>query len=437
MVTPKWAWRYLKHFLPTVGLALVAISLAALVLAPLLTGRPGGLLSRVLFGAMVALPMVVALAAVFMAATSFLNKVYDIQSLRDAYRFLHRLLFGSWYFGPYLLIKEGKVARGADTVLHKVGGPGFLVIYNDSAVVTERAGRLYRILATNLPKRQNYPYLEPFEKIWEIVDLRPQQWTFPVRAMTRDGILVVCEADIRFKIDDRVPGPDGQLVPKSPTDEEPYPFTPEAVFKAATARWIREPDFQGPPMDWRGRVVVGFTEGILRNILAEYRLDWLLGPVKEGDPHPREVIRERLHRELEAEAPKVGARILDVQLGEIKVEDEQISAQWIEAWRAEWESRTTAARVEGEAELLRIEATRARAQAEMVITLIRELQSAAVGDREVQSYLLAARLAEALRWMSYDPFTRAFLPPESLRTLQRLQQLLGENRALPPAGGAG
>ncbi|MCX8067867.1 MAG: SPFH domain-containing protein [Anaerolineae bacterium] len=437
MVTLKQARRYLKNFLFTVGLVIVGISLISPILAPLLTGMALGLWGRVLFGGMVAFPLVVALTLVFMVAASFLNRVYDIRSLLDAHRFLQRLLFGTWYFGPYLLIKEGKIARGADTVLHRIGGPGFLVIYNDSAVITERAGRLYRILATNLPKRQNYPLLEPFEKIWEIVDLRPQQWTFPVRAMTRDGIPVVCEADVRFKIDDRILTPDGQLTPKPPTDEEPYPFTPEAVFKAATARWIREPDFQGPPMDWRGRVVVGFTEGILRNILAEYRLDWLLSPTGENDHHPRKVIRERLQRALEEEALKVGARILDVQLGEIRVEDDQIPAQWVEAWRTEWESRTAAARVEGEAELLRIEAARTQAQAEMIITLIRELQSAAIGDKQIRSFLLAARLAERLRWMSYDPFTRAFLPPESLRTLQRLQQILEEDRALPPAGGVG
>ncbi len=437
MVTLKWAWRYLRRFLPTVGLALVGISLASLALGWLLVGRSAGLLGLALASLLIAIPPIIALADVFLIATTFLQKVYDIGSMRDAHRFLHRLLFGVWYFGPYLLIKEGKVARGEGSVLHRVGGPGYLVIYNDSAVITERMGRLHRILSTNLPKQQNYPFLEPFEKIWEIVDLRPQQWTFPVRAMTRDGIPVVCEADIRFKIDDRVPGPDGEPTSKPPIPEEPYPFTPEAVFRAATARWIREPDFQGPPMDWRGRVVVGFTEGILRNILAEYRLDWLLGPTGKNERHPREVIRDRLHQQLEQEAPKVGARILDVQLGEIRVEDEEIPAQWVEAWRAEWESRAAATRVEGEAELLRMETTRARAQAEMMITLIRELQAARVGDEEVRSYLLATRLAEALRWMSYDPFTRAFLPPESLRTLRRLQQLLGEDRALPAAGGVG
>jgi hypothetical protein len=190
-------------------------------------------------------------------------------------------------------------------------------------------------------------------------------------------------------------------------------------------------------MDWRGRVVVGFTEGILRNILAEYRLDWLLGPTGDDTTHPREQIRRRLEEALTQEAPKVGARILSVQLGEIRVEDEQIPAQWIEAWRAEEESQAAATRVEGEAELLRIETVRARAQAEMVITLIRELQAVNVSDTELRSYLLAARLAETLRWMSYDPFTRAFLPPEAIRTLHRLQDLLGRERGLALEGGAG
>ncbi len=161
-------------------------------------------------------------------------------------------------------------------------------------------------------------------------------------------------------------------------------------------------------MDWRGRVVVGFTEGILRNILAEYYLDWLLGPTGDDVEHPREVIRRRLEEQLQQEAPKVGARILSVQLGEIKVEDEQIPTQWVEAWRAEGESQAAATRVEGEAELLRMEAVRARAQAEMLITLIRELQTVAVSDAELRPYLLATRLAETLRLMSYDPFTRAF-----------------------------
>jgi len=434
MITPQWGFRQSGRVLlrlgPLVFLALLPGLLFAgaihrgLIFAPALA----------LLGIMYAFPTLLGLALAARQAARFAQTLYKIRTLEEAASFVYRRIFGLWSFAPFLLIKEGKIASGENSVLHRVGGPGYLVIYNDTAVVTERCGRLERILSAHFPRQKNYPYLEPFEKVWEVVDLRPQQWAFPVTGMTRDGIPVTCEADIRFKIDDR---PAGGGPPKPPTDYEPYPFTPEAVFKAATARWVRDPDSKASPMDWRGRVVVGFTEGILRNILAEYYLDWLLGPTGEDTEHPREVIRRRLEEELQKEAPKVGARILSVQLGEIKVDEEQlpeIPTQWIEAWQAEWESQTAAIRVEGEAELLRMEAVRARAQAEMLITLIRELQSVAISDAELRPYLLAARLAETLRWMSYDPFTRAFLPPEAIRTLQRLQELLGEERRLPGSG---
>jgi len=428
MIAPQWGFRHLRRVLPWLGPLVFLALLPGLLIAGAVHGGLTPAPTLALLGVVYALPTLLGLALAARQAARFTQTLYKIQTLEEAASFVYRRIFGPWKFAPYLLIKDGKIASGENSVLHRVGGPGYLVIYNDTAVVTERCGRLERVLSAHLPKPKNYPYLEPFEKVWEIIDLRPQQWTFPVKGMTRDGIPVTCEADIRFKIDDR---PAGGGPPKPPTEDEPYPFTPEAVFKAATARWVREPDFKGPPMDWRGRVVVGFTEGILRNILAEYYLDWLLGPTGEDTEHPREVIRRRLEEELQKEAPKVGARILSVQLGEIKVEDEQIPTQWIEAWQAEWESQTAAIRVEGEAELLRMEAVRARAQAEMLITLIRELQSVAISDAELRPYLLAARLAETLRWMSYDPFTRAFLPPEAIRTLRRLQELLGEERRLP------
>lgn len=432
MVRPDWAFRHLKRMLPWLVLTLFPLILfGQILLRAVGVSKPGFL---VLMGLLFTFPCLLALALAMRFVSSFLKDLYRMQGRSEALSFLLRRLSGVWKFAPYLLIKEGKIAVEENSVLHKVGGPGYLAIYNDTAVVTERCGRLERVLSAHFPRRYNYPFLAPFEKVWEIIDLRPQQWTSPVKGMTREGIPVICEADVRFKIDDRLPDEQGRLQPKPPTDEEPYPFTPEAVFRAATARWIRQPDFQGHQMDWRERVA-GFTDGILRNILAEYRLDWLLGPTGEDTEHPREQIRQRLKEQLEQEAAKVGVRIMDVQLGEIKVEDEQILTQWIEAWRAEEESRAIATLVEGEAELLRIETVRARAQAEMLITLVRQLQSVAVSDDHLRPYLLAIRLAETLRWMSYDPYTRAFLPPEAIRTIRRLQDLLGEERMLPSGGG--
>ncbi|HEC33143.1 MAG TPA: hypothetical protein ENI37_00300 [Chloroflexi bacterium] len=424
-ISPKRIWRHLKRVLLTLGLCILAAVILGLVLT---WAVKDNLLAHITFAVVAVFPILLALAAVLIITSHFLHRLYDIKTLREAYTLLSRLLFGPWAFGPYLLIKEGKIAKGAESVLHRVGGPGSLVIYHDSAVITERCGKLCRVLGTG------FSSLKRFEKVWEIVDLRPQRWVLPVEGMTREGIPIVCEADISFKIDDRVPDKWGRLQKKQPTHNEPYPYTQEAVFRAATQRWIREPGSKKPTMDWAGRVMVGFAEGTLRNILAEYRLDWLIAPTESDTEHPREKIRRRLEEQLRQKAAEIGARILSVKLGEIRAApavDEQIPRKWIEAWQAEWESRALATQVEGEAELLRMDIAQAQAQAEMVITLTQTLQSVVTGETELQPYLLATRLVQALRWLSYDPFTRAFMPPEALQTLKRLQDAMQAERLLP------
>jgi hypothetical protein len=73
-----------------------------------------------------------------------------------------------------------------------------------------------------------------------------------------------------------------------------------------------------------------------------------------------------------------------------------------------------------------MDTARIQAQAEMIITLTEGLQSAVLSERATEPYFLALRFVEALRWMSYDPHTRDFMPPEVMRTLRRLQRLLEE-----------
>jgi len=406
----------------TLGLAVVLIA----ALGVLLVAWEGNPLVRPVVAFIAVLPILLALARVPLTAARFLEGLYDIRSAMDAYTFLVRMLFGPWKkFEPFLKVENGKITLGAGSVLHVAGGPGFMVIYNDSAVVTERFGMPYRVLGPG------FPSLERFEKVWEIVDLRPQRWAYTVSAMTREGIPVSCVADVSFKIDDRVPDEHGHLQAKQPTTKEPYPYTEQAVFRAATSRWVRDRQWKKWPMDWAGRVVVGFTEGTLRDILAEYRLDWLIAPTGGNTEPPRETIRRRLEEQLRVKAERVGAKIISVDLGEIKVADEQVSHQWIEAWQADWESRALAARMEGEAELLRMDIAQAQAQAEMIIRLTQELQAGITSEDELRPYLLATRFVQALNLLSYDPYTRVRMPPEAIQTLQRLQQALGSAPSLP------
>jgi hypothetical protein len=331
-------------------------------------------------------------------------------------------------FGPHLLIKEGEIAAGENGPVGRVGGPASLVVYNDSAVVTEQGGCLKRVIGPG------FTQLEPFEKVWETIDLRPQRWVYEVFALTKEGIPVSCEADISFKVDDGAHDRHAREEATKPIDTVPYPYTEGAVFKAATSKWMRESERDDSFMTWAGRVVIGFTEGTLRNILAEYRLDWLIAPPQPDQAHPREEICQRLREELRGKVSTVGAKLLGVEIGKIQVKarDEDvsqrlsdiISEQWLEAWQADWKAQALTRGAEGEAELLRMDTARIQAQAEMVIALTEGLQSTVLSQRAAEPYLLALRFVEALRWMSYDPDTRDFMPPEAMRTLRRLQRLL-------------
>ena len=395
----------------------------------------GATLSLALASVRIALPVVGALIAVPLLASRLVYRLYAIKDLKETHDALNRIVFGKLGFRPYLLIKEGKIASGENTPAERVGGPASLVIYNDTAVVTEQYGCLKRVLGAG------FAQLERFEKVWETIDLRPQRWVYEVFALTKEGIPISCEADISFKIDDRFRDVEGRERTKTPTSKAPYPYTEEAVLRAVTSQWIREPDREDPRMAWTGRVVISLTEGTLRHILAEYRLDWLIAPTQPGQKHPREEIRQRLKEELQAKVGAVGAKILEVELGEIQVKardkevsrqlSDIISKQWIEAWYAGWESRALTSRAEGEAELLRVDAARIQAQAEMVITITETLQSTIMSQQAIEPYLLALRFVEALRWMSYDPYTREFMPPEAMRTLRRMQELLEAEAAMP------
>jgi regulator of protease activity HflC (stomatin/prohibitin superfamily) len=395
------------------------------------------------------LPAVAALVVVPWAAARFIQALYDTKDLKEARAFLQRTVLGMNALRPLMIVKEGCIALGGGSLCDRVGGPSLMIVYNNSAVVLEKGGRLTRVVGG--------PYLgfiEPFERVYEIVDLRPQRWQLTDSAMTKEGIPVAWDADVTFKIDDRYADEQGQVRTKMPseaktellTDKEiadqlkldasgigmPLPYTEEAVFKAATSTWvrIRQTSHKEQLRKWTGRVIIGGVEGALRSILFNYRLDWLLRPTRTGQKHPRDEIREQLEQKLLKSFPAgndVGAKILNVDLGKIDV-DEKISTQWIEAWRVGWEQRVMDTQVEGEAALARLDAARIEAQAELALTLTEAIRPLVAGGEEITSYLLAMRFVETLQWMAYDPYKRVFLPPETLRTLAELEKTLKKSR---------
>ena len=274
-------------------------------------------------------PSLIAVWIVFRLPSRFVQTLYGLSDTMEGFRFLRRCLVGRPEFRPLVKAEEGRTETGSDSI-KKIGGPGGLLVFDDSAVILERSGTITRVLGPGF-----YEDLGPFEKVWETVDLRPQRWKYSVDAMTLEGIPVTCKADIRFKIDDN-----GQ----EPTKESPHPMTPEAVLKAAFCKWIREPDRSEPDrlMSWDKRVIISHTEGALRTILACYNLDQLI------EPRLRQEIRDELSASLSESVPGLGAKIIQVELGDITVKDE-VTQQWIEKWQTEKRRKAETLIAEGEA----------------------------------------------------------------------------------------
>jgi len=365
------------------------------------------------------LPGVVVVGLLAWLASDFVRAAFGLRRRGDGFSFVKRRLFGSLSFKPYLIIKDGKLPSDKEPLV-RTGGPGSLVVYKDSAVVLEKAGKLTRVA------KKGFVTLDAFERAWDVVDLRPHRWVYDVSAMTKDGIPVTCQADVTFQIDDA-----GQ----SPSEEEPFPATEQAIFYAATRKFMREASRSEDEqkMDWARRAIVGSAAGVLRRILATYLLDQLLGPAESNQGHYRAEIVANFEAELRKQLlDDLGVKVTKVELGDIKVED-KIMQQRMEAWQSLWKRWARQRQAEGEAERLQyVEAAKAQAQADMIVSITQAFQSLAASGAAIPSQLVLLRMFEVLKRSSYDPQTGIlFLPSEVLKTWQLVQEMTMGKPALP------
>ncbi len=333
-------------------------------------------------------------------AGDFVKSLYGLASVGDGAGFLWRCLFGRPSFKPYLRLMEGAIEGDKNHVLRQVGGPGGLVIYTDGAAVLEKAGRITRVVGPGLQD------IHPFEKVWDVVDLRPQQWPYRVNAMSKEGIPVTCVAEVGFRIDDGG---------REPTDEMPYPYDEDAIFKAAACKWIREAWRTEPDrlMIWTKRVIMAEAEGNLRSILARYPLDELI------EPATRNLIRNQLEEQLHKSEPKLGVKILQVALGDIVLED-KVTQQWIEKWKAKGQRRIMGQEAKGKVKRILItEEARTIAQIRVLVNVARVFKEIARYGKEIPSRLVLLRFIDMISQLSAEGF---YLPTDMIETMNKLQE---------------
>lgn len=339
-------------------------------------------------------PVIVAMLAVYLLTVCFVQRLYGLKSFAEARSLVIRLVVGQPTFGPWLRIQEGVAEASDDHILTRVGGPGHLVIYNDSASLLEHGGRLSRV------QGKGFPRLLSFERIYAVLDLRPKRWAVKVSAVSREGIPITCDVDVSYQIDN------GDL---RPTESMPYPALDAAIFWAAVSTWVRESDRpeDTQTMNWSGRVTISDVEDNLRTILANHPVEVML------EPEGVRTIRAEFAQALQKSTSQYGVKILRIELGDIKAEGE--AGNWIETWQIEQIQR------------LATREQRRRSVTEEAQKEILDAIQARLG-RTAQTTPLSAPLillhfSDVLRQVGANPLVRERLTPGELQKLESLSKI--------------
>ena len=282
----------------------------------------------------------------------------------ETMKLLKRLVLGLSQYPPQkpvLQVQDGQVLSEVPGVLEQVGGPGFLGVEHNNAVVTNKLGILSRILGPG------FYTLEPFEKVWDVVDLRPQRRTINVRFMTRDGIPASADAEVVFRIpfideymrmkgrgesSTNIVGTDSEIIPPQAQASN---FSSDAVLTVTTGKLVNGPQARSPVTDWITFLPEELLDGTVRDVLERYTLDAFLYPqywlsLKESvnqlgeteyklvRPQPLENHKNQIESQVKALAAEHGILVEYVELGPVLPVEDAISRAWLEFWQAKLQS---------------------------------------------------------------------------------------------------
>jgi hypothetical protein len=304
--------------------------------------------------------------------SSFVHHAYDLSSVRTALWPTLKLIFGSPF--SIITIEEGHVnAKSRLTPGYKIGGPGLIKVTEDSAVVLKR-GRESRVIG------QGAHFLRIGEKIQEVVDLRPQIRSGDVTAMTKDGFEVKITYIVGFQIN---------TGGRSPSDEEPYPFSEKHVLKAVYAS--KQVGAQGA-MLWHERVP-GLVFGHTREMIATHYLEDFFEP-ENPEATPRAELKQWL-----ADACRGGTENMGAQLNWVNFATPQIPSEATQKYIERWLTKL---------ETIVKEITDA-AEAKRMREIAESLQGLGLSD-DVIARVLAPQTTSPYLDDLYGPSTTASLP---------------------------
>lgn len=161
-------------------------------------GEFNTLYTSILFNTLLA-PAVLARMLVLVAPFWFMNDMAAVY-LGDVFEkdfdiaktFINQAAFGGFY--NVIRIRNGKIAEeNIDSPIVQIGGPGYIMVELDSAVLIETPDGQSRIIGPSAGQWKNRALLDGFERIRQGFDLRDISGGQDVTARSRDGIPITAK----------------------------------------------------------------------------------------------------------------------------------------------------------------------------------------------------------------------------------------------------
>lgn len=315
----------------------------------------------------------------------------------------------------YIMAKDGGFARADQWpvwMARTLGGPLILIVFDGCALYVERGNRFSRIIGPG----DKVPFLEWYETVKYVVDLRPKVHEAKFDAWTKDGIKIEIKARIECRIGDpKKKDPEGKLV---------FPYDPIAVKQAVeryALRWPTCPEGEPSEFTWID-AAWGQVTGIVPGYIGSRMLDDLFIANRNGGQILSPDAVQDIFTKLNSATNGFGVYVTDFQVLET-ILPEAVEKHQKEYWMAEKQSVAKIA--DGRTKAFRIreqEEARADAQYDMILELAKGLNKNQNG-RFVEPILLS--FARVLDQSLQDPLMRAYLAKETLDTLEQLQEILG------------
>jgi hypothetical protein len=327
-----------------------------------------------------------AMFSIFLGTAFFVKDIYAVERLQDTIHFVITAMFALLY--PKVKVKAGEtdLIKGKENILDKIGGPGFCSIDPGNVVMFHRLRE-----RSNITLGETY-FLTPFEKIGHITNLDDHHGARTnIGTVTRDGIKVTIK-DIQFRYRVLPALRNGRPIRRTP--ENPYPFDETALENMMHNLAVEEKGQE----TWDTAVSRAIVGGITFYI-NDHNVDYLTAP-RGAQQDPRIEIRNNLFYGRPRNTLRdLGAELLWIDLGHFSIDDDTVDETRQDYWAADWLGGAMVTRESGLAKRQAYaDLGRARAQADLIVSIAEALQLARTADDPAASMrtILLVKTAELM-----------------------------------------